>query len=94
MVQTCSKVEDSGHVSAEWGGCHGDIGVLVFRNWLTQTEVVLRSERACERKERIGERKGAEEGRALLCDRLSTERRSHKISFLYIHKWMDTIVFV
>lgn len=34
-----------------WGGCHGDKGVLVLRNWLTLTEIVLRSEREYERED-------------------------------------------
>jgi len=31
------------------GCCHGEMGVLVLRNWLTLTEIVLRSEGEYER---------------------------------------------
>ncbi len=33
------------------GGCHGDKGVLVLRNWLTLTEIVWISERECEKED-------------------------------------------
>lgn len=50
------------------GGCHGDKGVLVLRNWLTRTEIVRRIERECVREKTVNEsrRKAAKEGGTLL----------------------------
>lgn len=66
-AQTPSKFQDSGRVSAELGGgCHGDKGVLVLRNWLTLTEIVRRSERECEEKTvNENRRKAVKEGGTL-----------------------------
>ncbi len=51
-LNTLKKFQHSERVSAELGGgCHGDKGVLVLRNWLILTEIVRISERECEKED-------------------------------------------